>query len=247
MKHSSIFYLLMISLLQTSCTKDVQEVLCDRHHCYWYYVNNKSNIPMYFVFYQNGILEVKEQNDRGLLLDYEGIIDEPWDQHWSMKSDSIVYVGFNHKNCIVTQENDSIIILKTDSQQIVLHAVKDIHQYSYDVHIKYINRLDSILRIHYDLYITKIRPTQNKTLISGFTPNGTQTSVELTNQEIRILNPKLGDRLLKNEHVILMNKFSADSVFLYNYMVNDRFCELVSGQSGTSRDFCRRYRGAYIK
>ena len=146
MKHIHIIKLLLISSLLVSCrNNNVKEILTGDRYRYWYNESDAIlNLPLYFIFNKDGQLQVKSQDERGRLQDFVFSHDVEWDHRWSIKNDTLLYMGLYDNYFVISRYNDSIVTLTQNNQNIVLHAIRDPRMFIQNIHAKRKNIIDSI-------------------------------------------------------------------------------------------------------
>ena len=105
MKHIHIIKLLLIALLLVSCrNNNVKEILTGDRYRYWYNESDAIlNLPLYFIFNKDGQLQVKSQDERGRLQDFVFSHDVEWDHRWSIKNDTLLYMGLYDNYFVISR------------------------------------------------------------------------------------------------------------------------------------------------
>lgn len=237
MKHIHIIKLLLISSLLVSCrNNNVKEILTGDRYRYWYNESDTIlNLPLYFIFNKDGQLQVKSQDERGRLQDFVFSHDVEWDHRWSIKNDTLLYMGLYDNYFVISRYNDSMVILTQNNQNIVLHAIRDPRMFIQNIHAKRKNIIDSIQCINYDIRIDRICPNGNNYILKDIS-----SSVEISKADMNIIAPQRGDRLVKEKNYVLLNRITNDSIYLYRYTVSGEHPILSILQSGEKKNFIQR-------
>lgn len=226
MKNLFFYSILLVLLCSCDSDHDLKTLLTKGENRSWYYSNNTANLPIYFTFYKTGELQVSEQDIDGHLHDFSFAEDLIWKKEWFIKDDSLLYIGLYGVFYRVTIQNESTLILEHQNDRIVLQAIENLDSFAQQKHNHRKILIDSLYKIHYNMIVETLHSEGNYVVVSGKnTISGTKEHIRLTKQENDILNLQKGEILEKKKNMILLNKFTTDTVFLYTYEINQNKME----------------------
>ena len=236
---------LFISCEQTS----LSNTLCGGNMRYWEYEDDADtqSFPIYFLFDSNGKWLPLKQDELGNIKKYVLSKCLTYNEKWSLKDDSILYLGWNNEGYAIKSYCDSCVLLKQGEKMFKLRSVNDFQDAVKKNAKRYQEIQDSIKNIYYEIIVDSTIKQGNHYLVLGTDFHGVKITITFNNEEMCTLAPHRKDSLIKKKNWVLINKVTEDSVFLYNYFISSRNCSLWNSAGGLRSRFKPNIDGVFVE
>lgn len=247
LKILKLIIIFSIVVMFMSCEQtSLSSTLCGDNIRYWEYEEeDNQRFPIYFLFDKNGRWLPLEQDEQGNVKKYV-LSCQIYNEKWSLQDDSILYLGWNSKGYTVQRYSDSCVLLKQGERIFKMRSIDNL-QDAVQWHTKrYRSILDSIMSINYEIIVDSMIQQGQNYYVLGTAFNGEKKYITLNKEEGCTLDPHKNDSLIKKKNWVLINKVTADSVFLYNYFISSRNCFLLKSSCDIKNCFMPNTDGVFV-